>query len=203
MKVGPKFKIGKRLGPSVFEKCQTQKFQLSQARSEKSGRRKGMARSDYGKQFLEKQRVRYTYGISEKQFKNYVDMSQSGDTKNPMEALFQALEMRLDNVVYRLSLSPTRRGARQMVSHGHITINDIKVTVPSIRVKIGDIIGIRKGSQTSKLFANLEEKLKDISIPNWLNYELDKKKGTVKEKPVYRKTDHAFDLTPVLEFYSR
>lgn len=203
MKLGPRFKIGKRLGASVFEKCQTQKFQLSEARSQKNGKRRGGPRTDFGKQFLEKQKVRYTYGISEKQFKNYIDESQASSGKNPMESLFQFLEMRLDNVVYRLGLAPTRRASRQMVSHGHITINGVKVTIPSLRVKMTDVIAIRQGSQSAKLFTNLDEKLKDSKPPEWLTFDASKKVGNMKMKPTYRKNENAYDLTPVLEFYSR
>lgn len=203
MKVGPKFKIGKRLGASVFEKCQTQKFQISEARSEKTGKKRFSTRSDYAKQFLEKQKVRYTYGISEKQFKNYVIESNKTGVKNPSETLFQLLETRLDNVVYRLGLAPTRRAARQMVSHGHIKVNGVRVTVPSYRVKSNDSISVREGSSGSKLFTTLEDKMKDYSTPEWLSFDQTKKVGSIKMRPTYRKTDNAFDLTPVLEFYSR
>jgi small subunit ribosomal protein S4 len=203
MKIGPKFKIGKRLGASVFEKCQTQKFQLSLARTEKTkGKRRGGARSDFGKQFLEKQKVRYTYGISEKQFKNYVDKANTMG-KNPTDALFQLLETRLDNVVYRLGLAPTRRAARQMVSHGHILVDNRKVTIPSFTTKKENIIGIRGGSQSSKLFSELEEKLKDRTTIPWVSFDASKKVGKVSELPTYKKDENAFDLTPVLEFYSR
>lgn len=201
MIIGPKFKIGKRLGASVFEKCQTQKFAQSEARGGRTGKRRSAPKSDYGKQFLEKQKVRYTYGVTEKQFKNYI--IEASLKKNPSEALFQLLETRLDNVVYRMGLASTRRASRQMVSHGHIVVNGVKVTVPSIRVKAGDSITIRKGSRESVLFANLEEKMKDRSSLTWLSFDVSKGEGKVSKIPAYARVDHAFDLSPVLEFYSR
>ncbi|MEK7567979.1 MAG: 30S ribosomal protein S4 [Patescibacteria group bacterium] len=202
MIVGPKYKIGKRLGAGVFEKCQTQKFALSEARSGKSKRRRG-ARSDYAKQFLEKQKVRYTYGIMEKQFKNYI--IKANDVKNikPVDYLYQMLEQRLDNVVYRMGLASTRRLARQIVSHGHITLNGTRVTIPSMNVKIGDLVKIREGSKKSVLFANLEERLKEHATPNWVLFDPKKGEGTIKESPPYQRTGLHFDLSPVLEFYSR
>ena len=129
MKTGPRYKICKRLGNGVFEKCQTQKFTLSESRRSFQGRRPRQI-SDYGKQLLEKQRVRFTYGITEQQFVNYVNSA----TKKEGDAaatLLSTLERRLDNVVYRLGLAPTRRAARQMVVHGHILVNGKKAAIPS------------------------------------------------------------------------
>ncbi len=202
MKIGPRFKIGKRLGASVFEKCQTPKFAIAEARASKSGKRRGV-KSDYGKQFLEKQKVRYTYGVTEKQFKNYITKTQEAKTSNPADYLFKLLESRLDNVVYRMGLAKTRRAARQMVSHGHIKVNGVKYTIPSHQVKSGDLIEIRGGSQTSSLFANLEDKLKDYSSPSWMTFDPKAKSGKISSTPQYDRAGIAFDLSPVIEFYSR
>ncbi len=203
MIVGPKYKIGKRLGAGVFEKCQTQKFAISEARTGKKNKGRRGGRSDYAKQFLEKQKVRYTYGIMEKQFKNYI--IKANDTKNikPADYLYQMLEQRLDNVVYRLGLAKTRRGARQMVSHGHILLNGIKVTVPSANVKVADVIKIREGSKVSPLFTNLEERFKEYTMPAWVSFDVNKGEGIVKQNPTYERMSLHFDLSPVLEFYSR
>jgi len=202
MKIGPKYKIAKRLGASIFEQTQTQKFQLSQARSERTTKRRA-PKSDYAKQFLEKQKVRFTYGITEKQFKNYILKSMSGKNVNPSEVLFKALESRLDNAVYRMGIAHTRRAARQLVSHGHIIINGKRVTIPSYSVKPSEIVTIRIGSQTSPLFTELKTKLKDYTAPSWVVFDVEKGEGKVVGSPTYTKTDLAFDLTPVLEFYSR
>src|SRR6185369_3834843 len=112
MLLGPKYKICKRLGASVFEKCQTQKFQLAEARAPRKtkGRRGGR---DFGLQLLEKQKARFTYGLTEGQFSRYVNESMEGRT-NSAQALLNRLESRLDKVVYRAGFVKTRRAARQM-----------------------------------------------------------------------------------------
>src|SRR6185312_9992594 len=125
MKIGPKYKIAKRLGASVFEKTQGQKFAIAQERTARNKPR-GRGATEYGKQLLEKQKVRITYGISERQFGNYVAEAMATHGANPAELLHRLLELRLDNVIYRLGLAPTRRAARQMVSHGHITVDGVK-----------------------------------------------------------------------------
>jgi len=116
MLVGPKYKICKRLGASVFEKCQTQKFQIAEARAPRKTRRGGG--SDYGGQLLEKQKVRMTYGIYERQFRNSVDEAMAAHGENPAEVLHHILELRLDKRVYRRAPASTRRAERQMVYDG-------------------------------------------------------------------------------------
>lgn len=176
MIIGPRYKIGKRLGASVFEKCQTQKFVLSEARSKKRRTsRRPKQLSDFGKQLLEKQKVRFMYGITEKQFSKYVRgaTESTGESKN---LIFQGLETRLDNITYRLGLAATRRFARQMVSHGHIMINGRRVTIPSYKVGMKDIISVRPISREKGLFASFEERFKDHSVPKWLSFD-EKKNG--------------------------
>src|SRR5262249_14892440 len=130
MKTVSKYKLAKRLGASIFEKTQSQKFAIAAERSAKNKKRSRGA-SEFGKQLLEKQKVRVTYGISERQFSNYIEDAMASKAGAPAEMLHRALELRLDNVCYRLGLASTRRAARQMVSHGHITVNGVKTTIPS------------------------------------------------------------------------
>ncbi len=203
MKIGPKFKIGKRLGPGVFDKCQTQKFMVSQARSERSKRRRPAPKSDYAKQFLEKQKVRFTYGVTEKQFKNYVNETMDAGSSNASEMLFSFLERRLDNVIYRLGITPSRRAARQMVAHGHILVNGRRTSIPSYRVDAGDQITVREGSKKSSLFMNLVERTRDQSTPTWVSFDPEKVEAKVSGLPAYDRGSQHFDLSPVLEFYSR
>ena len=113
MITGPRYKIAKRLGASVFEKAQTQKFALSAERSAKNKKRSRNRQSEYGKQMLEKQKVRITYGLPERQFRNYVHKALAAHNVKPTERLHEMLELRLDNVVWRLGLTSTRRAARQ------------------------------------------------------------------------------------------
>ncbi len=122
MITGPRYKIAKRLGASVFEKTQSQKFAISEgAHRKEQEARPGRGRGgEYGKQILEKQKVRITYGVTESQFGNYVKKALESEKGNPLERLHESLELRLDNVISRLGLTSTRRSARQMVAHGHV-----------------------------------------------------------------------------------
>lgn len=182
----------------------SQKFALSQERSERTKRRgRGRGPTEYGKQLLEKQKVRITYGISEKQFSAYVREAMSSHGAAPSDVLHRALEMRLDNVVARLGLAPTRRAARQMVSHGHITVNGRKTTIPSRRVVIGDTIGIRAGSRERAYFENFQEKFAERSLASWLTWNPKSMEGGVVELPTTVSADPAGDLAAVLSFYSR
>ncbi len=202
MKIGPKYKIARRLGAPVFEKTQTQKYVLSLARKEKSGR-VGRRRplSEYGLALNEKQKARYTYGLSERQFRGYVDKALRSPL--PVQKLFALLEGRLDNVLYRAGVSKTRREARQMASHGHTLVNGRRVTVPSILLKIGDKVGIRLGSANSVLFAELAERMKGVSAPAWLKVDSEARQAEVMGVPNYEPNSAVFDLAIVIGFYNR
>lgn len=204
MIIGPKYKICKRLGGAVFEKCQTQKFTLSEARSGRTrtrSRRPG-AMSDYKRQLLEKQKMRFTYGISERQLSRYVNESVA-TAANPIAALMTRLEARLDNVVYRLGLAKTRRLARQMVSHGHVTVNGKKMTIPSHQVKQNDIIAVREGSKESGLFTTIVDDHVGAAVPAWLSFDLKNLSGKVSADPRFEISEALFDPEQVLEYYSR
>lgn len=199
LRVPSKYKIAKRLGAGIYEKTQTQKFALSEARAAKGkkGKRGGM--SDYGKQMLEKQKVRYTYGLTEHQFRRYVNEAMK--VIDSPKAIYEALELRLDSVVYRAGLAPTRAAARQIVTHGHITVNGRRANTPSMRLKAGDAFGVREGSKGSTLFAP-----KDGDAPNiaqWLEYDAGKHTGKVLAAPTYSPATSGFDYPTVFEFYSR
>ncbi len=204
MKIGPKFKIAKRLGAPIFEKTQGPKFELSVARSsnKRSNKRPGQA-SDYKRQLVEKQKMRFSYGITEKQLRRYVDEAIAKEGHQPVALLIDRLETRLDNVVYRLGLAKTRRFARQMVSHGHIVVNGKKLNVPSHKVRVGDVITVRGGSRESAMFIGLSEAHDAVSVPSWLSFDAKKLEGTVKGAPQYNPTETLFDPEQVMEFYSR
>jgi small subunit ribosomal protein S4 len=202
MKTAKIYKICRRLGPGVFEKCQTTKFAMSEARHAKNLKNKRpKPLSGYATQFIEKQKVRFMYGISERQFSNYIKEAVSHKNVSTNEYLFELLETRLDNVVYRLGLTHSRRLSRQMVSHGHILVNGKKTTVASQRVKIGDIVAVREGSKKSVLFADMVNKMKEYNCPNWLIFDAEKLEGKVQGKP--KNNEGYIDLNTVLEFYSR
>lgn len=200
MKIGPKYKIARRLGASIFEKTQTPKFAASKERRNERG---GKPKSSFGMQLNEKQKARLTYGITEKQFKNYVKkvLETSGGSQN--DKLFAILEERLDNVAYRLGFASTRRQARQMVSHGHIKVNGKKITIPSYHVSKGDKITIRKESEGKGLFRNLEEGIKNISIPTWISFDIKSKEAVISGNPKAVPSELLFDIGAIFEYYRR
>ena len=197
----PKYKICRRLGPGVYDKCQTTKFSTTSGKFGGASGKRPKALTEYGTQLVEKQKIRFSYGITERQLSNYVKKASLVKGAGTAVKFYEDLESRLDNVIYRMGLAATRRAARQMVSHGHFIVNDKKVTIPSYEVKLGDVIKIREGSKVKKLFDNLAEKLKDYTAPSWLSFEVVKMEGKVLAKP--KNTDTFLDLNAVLEFYSR
>ncbi|MHB1330750.1 MAG: 30S ribosomal protein S4 [Minisyncoccota bacterium] len=201
MKIGPKYKLARRLGAPIFEKTQTQRYALSLSKKEKNNQMPTRPKSEYAKQLIEKQKARFSYGISERQFSKYVKKALA--SAEPMQKLFQGLEQRLDNVLYRSGLAKTRLQARQMASHGHSMVNGRRVTVPSIELKIGDVVGVRAGSKASTLFAEAEGRIASGSVPAWLEVDAGKLESKVTGQPIYNKTESVFDLSAVIEFYSR
>lgn len=203
MKIGPKFKIAKRLGAPIFEKTQTQKFALSEGRGGRRGKntRPG-AMSDYKKQLIEKQKMRFSYGISEKQLRRYVEEAMA-KSHQPIALLIARLENRLDNVVYRAGLAKTRQMARQMVSHGHITVNGRKLTIPSHKMRVEDTFSVREGSRSSAIFENFTENHQAAGVPGWMKFDAKKLEGSITGVPTYEPSATMFDPEQVLEYYSR
>lgn len=202
MQVGPKYKICKRLGASVFEKCQTQKFQLAEARAPRKVSRGRRGGSDFGAQLLEKQKARFTYGLSENQFARYVHeaMEAKGSAS---QGLLSRLESRLDNVIYRAGFVKTRRAARQMVGHGHILVNGTRLNIPSYQVKSGDIVSVRAESRTSPLFANRTEEMTGAQAPAWMTFEDGGFALIVGAVPTVEETSAPFSAPVIIQFYSR
>lgn len=200
MKIGPKYKICKRLGSNIFEKCQTKQFSLSsqRVRTDKKPKRAG---SDFNRQLIEKQKLRLTYSLTERQFAVYVAEA-LGSGENPSQFLFARLETRLDSAIYRAGFALTRRAARQMASHGHIAVNGRRVTVPSYRLKVGDTLSIREGSRSGPLFENLSERLKEHKTPQWIQLDQENRTATMSAVPGAGE-DSSIDFGAVFEYYTR
>jgi len=203
MKTPPRYKTAKRLGATVFEKAQTQKFAISAERSAKNKRRGRGRQSEYGKQMLEKQKVRVTYGLPERQFRNYVNKALESHAVQPKDRLHELLEMRLDNVIWRLGLTSTRRAARQMVAHGHVQVNGKKTRVPSYALTVGDRISVREGSKEHGSFVGFTERFMERKLPSWLTWNPKSMEGSLVERPTSVSADTAGDLVMVLSFYTR
>lgn len=202
MRIGPRYKIARRLGADLFEKTQSQKYVLRAGRKGRRARRPA-SRSDFGNQLREKQRARMLYGVSERQFHRYVREAFGKRNVRNDESLFVSLETRLDNVIYRLGLAPSRQAARQMSAHGHFTVNGIRVTVPSYHVRQGDVIKVRAGSAHKPLFANLADQTRDHLPPAWLRFDRVKGEAAAVGSPKLVRNQLPFDIAAILEFYRR
>ena len=161
------------------------------------------SRSDFGVQLREKQRARFMYGLPERQFARYVKNAIEKKDVRDDEALYTTLETRLDNVIYRLGIAPTRQAARQYASHGHMTVNGVRVTIPSYQVKTGDVLRIRKASEQKGPFAKIADTIRDHVSPPWLRFDLVKGEATVVGMPKLVRSSLPFNISIILEFYRR
>ncbi len=159
--------------------------------------------SEYATQLQEKQKVKFVYGILEKQFHSYYEKAirMPGETG---ENLLILVERRLDNVVYRLGFAMTRREARQLVNHGHFTVNGKKVNIPSYLVKVGDVIEVRESSRQSVKFKRfVGEDAIIVNVPQWLDKEKNALKGTVSKMPAREDIDLPIEEHLIVELYSK
>lgn len=203
---GPSCRLCRREGSELFlkgERCYTDKCAIKR-RSYPPGQH-GQGRikvSDYGVQLREKQKVRRIYGILENQFRGYFEMAdrQKGVTG---ENLLFILERRLDNVAYRLGFAASRDEARQLVRHGHFTLNGRKVNIPSIQVKAGDVLQLREKSRKVAAISESLEAVVRRGIPQWLELDKDAFKGTVKLMPVREDITMPIQEQLIVELYSK
>ena len=158
--------------------------------------------SEYLLQLQEKQKARFTYGVQEKQFRKYYEEANRSHGKTG-EALLQTLETRLDNVVYRAGIARTRRMARQLVSHGHFTVNGVKVNVPSYRVAQYDIIEVRDKSLNTVPFQIARETAGDRPIPGWLQVVGERQRILVHQLPDRAQIDVPLTEQLIVEYYSK
>jgi small subunit ribosomal protein S4 len=198
---GPATKKSRTFGESIngydksFEKRKYPPGQHGQTRKRKQ-------RSDYAVQLNEKQKAKYTYGVLEKQFRNTFDKAsrKKGVTG---EILLQLLEARLDNVVYRLGISPTRRGARQLVSHKHITVNGVLTNIPSYQLVSGDVISVRgKSRHLDVIQSNVAKKI-DMRKTPWIQWNPDKMEGVFLEYPSRDQIPENINEQLIVELYSK
>ncbi|MCI9679394.1 MAG: 30S ribosomal protein S4 [Oscillospiraceae bacterium] len=160
-------------------------------------------KSEYALQLQEKQKVKFVYGIMEKQFRSYYEKAARMPGKTG-EELLTLIERRLDNVVYRLGFAMTRRQARQLVSHAHFTVNGRKVNIPSYLVKAGDVIEVSDASRSSAIFKRLTgEDAPMVLVPKWLEKEKNALKGTVTQMPARDDIDMPIEEHLIVELYSK
>ena len=197
--IGPKTKIARKFADPIFgpdKYFEKRKFPPGQHGP--NGRRG--KKSDYANQLAEKQKAKYTYGILEKQFANIFKKA-SNSKMITGEALLQFCELRLDNIVYRLGLANSRNGARQLVSHKHITVNDQVVNIPSYLVKMGDVISVRQKSKSLECVTNSVSKNNDVL--DWLEWNVDAMKGKLINIPSRDQIPENIKEQLIVELYSK
>lgn len=158
--------------------------------------------SEYGQQLKEKQKLKFVYGVLEKQFYHYYELA-TKEEGIAGENLIRLLESRLDNIVFRMGYAITRREARQLVSHGHFCVNGKRVDIPSYRVKVGDTISLREKSKKSKKFEQIAEVAGGRLTPMWL--EVDREKASAKVTRAFQREDLDFEISEhlIIELYSK
>ena len=196
---GPKSKIARKFREPIFgpDKALEKKNYPPGVHGPNKRR---MKRSEYAIQLAEKQKAKYTYGILERQFSNMFKKasSKSGITG---EILLQLCEMRLDNVVFRLGISPSRRGARQLVSHKHITVNGELINIPSYQLKAGDVVGVREKSKT---ISSIENALSNnSSVYEWISWNSDRMEGVFVSVPERDQIPENIKEQLIVELYSK
>ena len=159
-------------------------------------------KSEYATQLTEKQKVKFVYGIQEKQFRNYYDKA-TRMTGNTGENLLSLVERRLDNVVYRLGFANSRRQARQLVNHGHFTVNGNRVNVPSYLVKAGDVVAVCEKSVSNNFFKALKEADTFVAAPKWLDRDKNTLTGKVIAMPTKDDIDFEIAVHLIVELYSK
>lgn len=166
-------------------------------------KKKGMARkSDYGTMLNEKQKAKKQYGLSEKQFRITFDLAtkkvgQTGDT------LLKLLEQRLDNVVFRIGFATSRAQGRQMVAHRIFCLNDRRVSIPSMKVKAGDVVKIAATAKNGKLFKNIEDRLKNVEVPGWISFNAKELEAKIVQEPTIGQIKTNVNTQMIVEFYSK
>ena len=199
--------MAKNMQP-VLKRCRTlgvspAAMGYSKTSTKNPGGQRRAKKSEYATQLTEKQKVKFVYGIQEKQFRNYYDKAARAEG-NTGENLLTLVERRLDNVVYRMGLAATRRQARQLVSHAHFTVNGKKVNIPSYLVKAGDVIEVAESSRSSELFKRLTgENAPMTLLPAWLERTKGTLQGTVAHLPTREEIDTPVEEHLIVELYSK
>ncbi|KAB8154144.1 30S ribosomal protein S4 [Kordia sp. TARA_039_SRF] len=196
---GPKTKIARKFGEAIFGDDKSFEKRNYPPGQHGNNRRRGK-KSEYAIQLQEKQKAKYTYGILERQFRNLFKKANSSKGITG-EVLLQLCESRLDNVVYRMGISPTRSGARQLVSHRHITVNGEIVNIPSYTLKAGDVVGVREKSKSLEVIDNALANANHVY--EWITWNGDKKEGTYVSIPERLQIPENIKEQLIVELYSK
>lgn len=196
---GPKTKIARKFGEAIFGADKSFEKRNYPPGQHGNNRRRGK-KSEYAVQLMEKQKAKYTYGILERQFRNMFEKA-TRSTGITGEVLLQLCESRLDNVVFRLGIAPSRRAARQLVSHKHITVNGEIVNIPSYQLKPNDVVAVR---EKSKSLSAINDSLSaNKSVYEWMTWNADKKEGTYVAVPTRTQIPENINEQYIVELYSK
>lgn len=199
--IGPKQKKARAFGEAIFGYSKA--FERKKYRPGQHGTsRRRRQPSDYAKQLMEKQKAKYTYGVLERQFRNMFDQANATNGVTGT-VLLQLLETRLDNLVYRMGLAPTRRAARQLVSHKHIVLNGRVNNIPSAHVRPGDVVGVRGKSQGLEIIRNAVGTKGDVRNFGWIEFNQDKMEGTLLAMPEREAIPENINEQLIVELYSK
>ncbi|MEM6515301.1 MAG: 30S ribosomal protein S4 [Bacteroidota bacterium] len=196
---GPKTKIARKFGEAIFGDDKAFEKRNYPPGQHGNNRRRGK-KSEYAIQLMEKQKAKYTYGILEKQFRNIFKKATAAQGITG-EVLLQLCESRLDNVAYRMGLSPSRSGARQLVSHRHITVNGEVVNIPSYQLKAGDVVGVREKSKSLEAIQN--SLANSSKVYEWITWNNDTKQGTYVSVPERIQIPENINEQLIVELYSK
>ncbi|GAB4514954.1 MAG: 30S ribosomal protein S4 [Allomuricauda sp.] len=196
---GPKTKIARKFGEAIFGDDKSFEKKNYPPGQHGNNRRRGK-KSEYAIQLMEKQKAKYTYGILEKQFRNLFAEAKRKEGVTG-EVLLQLCESRLDNVVFRMGISPSRRGARQLVSHRHITVNGEVVNIPSYSLRAGDVVGVREKSKSVQ--AIVDSLANNSSVYEWITWNSEKKEGTFVAVPERLQIPENIKEQLIVELYSK
>ncbi len=204
---GPVCRLCRREGMKLFlkgERCLSPKCPIERrnTRPGQHGQARSRKPSGYALQLREKQKVRRTYGVLERQFKRYFEIAARRQGKTS-ENLLQVLEMRLDNVVYRLGFGDSRAQARQLVNHGHFNVNGRKTDIASMILKPGMEVSVREGSKNTEYFKTRALMLADKGVPSWLRLDINALSGRALALPTRQDLELPFDEALVVEYYQR
>ncbi|TXB61956.1 30S ribosomal protein S4 [Phaeodactylibacter luteus] len=198
---GPKTKKARAFGEAIYGADKSFERKKYPPGQHGNGRRRKQ-KSDYALQLMEKQKAKYTYGVLERQFRNLFDRANRNDGVTG-EVLLQLLEARLDNTIFRLGLAPTRRAARQLVSHRHVVVNGVVTNVPSCQLRPGDTVGIRGRSQGLEIVKDAVGAKSDVRKFGWLEFNPDTMEGKFLGYPEREQIPEKINEQLIVELYSK
>ncbi len=196
---GPKTKIARKFGEAIFGDDKSFEKRNYPPGQHGNNRRRGK-KSEYAIQLMEKQKAKYTYGVLERQFRNMFEKATRAQGITG-EVLLQLCESRLDNVAFRMGLANSRRGARQLVSHRHITVNGQQVNIPSYQLKAGDVVGVREKSKSLEVIQN--SLANNSKVYEWITFNNDTKEGTFVSVPARIQIPENINEQFIVELYSK